>query len=173
MTFCCLITQKSEEAVEGMKSPSWSPGIVGGGAHNPAASYWARDSQNATACQWTQGRALALLRPSLMMWKYIAILLLAFSSLHQWMWAIFIISAWIHLQGWLTGSGPSGLDWDVAADGWTWTLGLGPPVGTELHWVPSLGIGNGISVGPVVVEVGDVGSLDGLSFSQKESHTWG
>ena len=40
----------------------------------------------------------------------------AFSSF-QWMWVTFIILTWIHLQGWLTGSGPSDPDWDRAADG--------------------------------------------------------
>ena len=129
MVFCFLITRKSEETMEGMKSLSWSPGIMGRVAHHPDASCWARGSQNATACQWAQQRALGLLRPSLMMQEYIVILPLAFRSFHQGMWVIFIISAWIHLCGWLTGSGPSGLDQDKAADGWAGTLGLAPLVG--------------------------------------------
>ena len=37
--------------------------------------------------------------------------------------------------GWLTGSGPSGLNEDQVADGKT--LGLVPPVGVELHLGPS------------------------------------
>ena len=89
--------------------------------------------------------------------EYITILPLAFSSFHQGRWVICIILAWIHLQGWLTGSGPSGLDWDQAVDGWAGTLGLAPLVGVELQWGPSLGIGHGESVGPVVAEIGTLG----------------
>ena len=63
------------------------------------------------------------------MWVPIAILLLAFSSFHQGRWVILIISAWIHLQGWLTGSGSSGLGQDWVADGQAGTLGLVPPGG--------------------------------------------
>ena len=43
-----------------------------------------------------------------------------------------------------------------------WTLGLAPPVGVELHWEPSLGIGLGAYLGAVVV---DMGALDPLMVS--------
>ena len=44
----------------------------------------------------------------------------------------------------------------------TGTLGLAPLVGVELHGGPSLGIGCGVSVGPVVLKVG---VLDHLTVS--------
>ena len=67
------------------------------------------------------------------------------------MWGIFSISSWIHLQGWLAGSGPSGLDEDWIAD--DWTLGLAPPMGVELCLGPSSWSGHDVSTGPVVVGV--------------------
>ena len=100
-----------------------------------------------------------MVRPSLVMWEPIAILVLAFSSFHQGRWAIFIISAWIHLCGWLTGSGSSGLGQDWEVDGWAGTLGLAPLVGMELHWGPSLRVGHGESVCPVVGEKRVLGHL--------------
>ena len=75
------------------------------------------------------------------------------------MWVLFIILAWIHLQWWLTGSGPSGLDWDHAVDGQAGILGLATLVGVKLHWGPSLGIDCGVSVGLVVAEIGVLGHL--------------
>ena len=88
------------------------------------------------------------------------------------MWVIFIISAWIHLWGWLTGSGHFGLDWDHAVDGWAESLGLAPLVGVELHWGSSLGVDCGVSVGPVAVEMGSLGHLM-VSPSVRKSHIWG
>ena len=88
-----------------------------------------------------------------MMWEPITILPLAFCFFHQGRWAIFIISARIHLQGWLTGSGSSCLRQDQTADGWDGTLGLAPLVGMELHWKPSLRVGHGESISHVVVEI--------------------
>ena len=38
-------------------------------------------------------------------------------------------------------------------DGQTGTLGLAPPVGVELYWGPSVRVGSGESIGPVVVEI--------------------
>ena len=54
------------------------------------------------------------------------------------------ISAWIHLWGWLTGSGSSfslGQCWDQdwPADGWVGTSGLAPPVYAGQCWGPLLG----------------------------------
>ena len=56
--------------------------------------------------------------------------------------------------GWLTGSGPSGLDGDWIVD--DWTLGLAPPAGAELHWGPSSWSGHDVSTGPVIAGVGVV-----------------
>ena len=92
-----------------------------------------------------------------MMQDYITILPLAFSSFHWQMWTIFIISARIHLWGCLAGSGQSGLDWDQEVDGQTGTLNLALLVGVELQWGPSLGIGCGESVCPVVAEIEALG----------------
>ena len=110
-----------------------------------------------------------------MMWKPIAILPLGFSSFHQVKWVIFTISAWIHLWGWLTGSDSSGIGLDSSADGQAGMLVLAPPVEVELHWGPSLS-----SKGrpwwicmPCCSGDKSIGSLDGLSFSQEESHAWG
>ena len=102
----------------------------------------------------------------------IVILLLAFRVFHQGMWGIFNISAWIHLWGWLTGSGPSGLDCDCAADGKAGMLGLAPWE-VELHWRPSLGDSLLCICRPCYIGGRSIRSLDGLSFSQEESHTCG
>ena len=83
---------------------------------------------------------------------------LTFSSFHQWGWTIFSISTWIHLWGWLMGSGSSGLgpgqDWDWAADGWAVALGLAPPVWVGQCWGPSGGGGCGESSGMAVMVPG-------------------
>ena len=69
---------------------------------------------------------------------------------HQGAWGILNISAWIHLWGWLTGSGTSGLNLDQSTD--DQTLGLAPLVGMAL-WGPPSQSGHGVSIDPVVVGV--------------------
>ena len=73
-------------------------------------------------------------------------------------------------MGWLTGSGPSGLDWDWVAD--DQTLGLAPLVGVELHWEPSSRSGNGVSIRSCCRGKSGI-SLSGLSPRQEDSHTCG
>ena len=96
-----------------------------------------------------QGLMLGLgqsLKPSFIRWMPIDTLPLHFSSFYQWGWMIFSISTWIHLWGWLTGSGSSGLsqgwDWDQPVDGQDRTLGLAP-VWVGQHWGPLEGASSG------------------------------
>ena len=84
---------------------------------------------------------------------------------------IFCISAWTHLQGWLTGSGPSALDWDLGADGQAGTLGLVPPVGVEVHWGLPLGDRQWGICRPSYSGGRSVGLFDGLFLGQEKSHS--
>ena len=87
---------------------------------------------------------------------------------HQYLWGIFSISMWFHLQGWLTGSGPSGLNWGWLVD--DQTLGLDPLGGGG-----SL-LGALLMVRPWCIDRsycsrgGSSISLNSLSFRQEESH---
>ena len=117
--FSSLTVQKFlwlEASVGDRKSVRQSPLNVGGVLHHPKALCWARGSLNATACQQTCWRASASLRPSLVRWGPIDNLPLDFNSFHQWWWPIISISTWIHLWGWLMGSGSSGFNWGQGED---------------------------------------------------------
>ena len=67
------------------------------------------------------------------------------------MWEILNISAWTHLWGWLTGSGPSGFDLDWVAD--DQNLGLAPLVGVALFGGPSSWSGHDVLLDSVIVGV--------------------
>ena len=108
--FSCHMAQKSfgvEASVYSMKSAGWSQLSQGGASHHSEASYWARGRLKTATCQWACSRASESPRPSFIRWMPIDTLPLAFSSFYQWGWIVFSISGWIHIQGWLMGSGSS------------------------------------------------------------------
>ena len=76
-------------------------------------------------------------------------------------------------MGWLTGSGSYGLGQDWAADGLVRTLGLAPLVGVELHWGPSLRVGCGESVDPVVAGIRVSDHLMVSPLARKRVVPWG
>ena len=82
---------------------------------------------------------------------------------------VFSILAWIHLQWWVSRSGPSGLSQGWLVD--AWTMGLAPLVGVELHLEPSPLSGHGASIGPVLAGVGAVYCLMASPPDRKESQT--
>ena len=173
--FSCLTAQKSLglETSVGVRNFTWqSPWNPGGASHHLEASCWARSSQNATACQWAQWRTLGLVRPSLMMWEPIAILLLASvlstrgswwssSSQHGTTYRV-IYRIWF-LWPW-SGSGSRWPGWDFRpgspGGGWNFTGAFSK---CRLLWIhrPCCSVDRSIR------------SLDGLSFGQEDIHAWG
>ena len=130
------------------------PRDCGGGVHHPAVLCWARVSWNATTCHQPMQRALVLLTFLCRLCVNIIIWPQGIRVLHQYLWGIFSISALIHLHGWLTRSGPSGLDWGWLVD--DQTLGLAALVGVDIHRGPSSWSGCGALTVPILAGVGVV-----------------